>query len=375
MRVVHVITGLAVGGAEAMLVKLLASTDRSRFDPVVVSLLSGGSNRDRIVQLGIPVHELGMRPGFPGPMVLTGLARMARRLRPDLLQGWMYHGNIAASWARAWAPGRPAMVWNIRHSLHDIRKEKPLTRSVIRLGSILDGHARAVVCNSQVSLAQHAGIGYRRDRLVVIPNGFDLARYRPDPEARRELRQELRIPPEVPLIGTVARRHPMKGHEDFLRMAALVKGEEKDSQFLMVGRGVEPGDRGMDVLAATEPLPGAVRMVGERQDTERIMAALDVLVVPSTFGEGFPNVLGEAMACGVPCVTTDVGDSAAVVGPLGRVVAPGRPEELAREVLSLLALRPEDRATLGHRCRERIRDHFSLDSIARRYENLYESCS
>lgn len=372
MRVVHVITGLAVGGAEAMLVKLLARMDRTRFDPVVVSLMSGGPNRDVIAELGIPIHELGMRPGLPDPIVLSRLACLARRLRPDLIQGWMYHGNLAALWARAWAPGPPALVWNIRHSLDDIRKEKTLTRAVIRLGSLLDVHAGAVVCNSQVSLEQHAGIGYRRDRLVLIPNGFDLDRYRPDPGARRILRQEMGIPPDLPLVGMVARRHPMKGHEDFLRMAVLVKTAKEDARFLMVGRGVEPGDARLDVLAAAGPLSDAVSMVGERRDSQQIMAALDVLVVPSTFGEGFPNVLGEAMACGVPCVTTDVGDSAAVVGSLGRVVAPGRPEDLAREVLALLSLRPEERAQLGDQCRDRVREHFSLDSIARRYEDLYD---
>jgi glycosyltransferase involved in cell wall biosynthesis len=372
MRVVHVITGLAVGGAEAMLVKLLGRMDRTRFEPAVVSLMSGGSNRDEIVRLGIPVHELGMRPGLPDPIVLTRLALLARRLRPDLIQGWMYHGNLAALWAQAWVPGAPSLVWNIRHSLHDIGNEKTLTRAVIRLGSRLDGRARAVVCNSQVSLEQHARIGYRRDRLVMIPNGFDLGRFRPDPEARRILRQELGIPLNVPLVGMVARRHPMKGHEDFLRMAVSVKHAEEDARFLMVGRGVEPGDDRLEVLVGPESLSHAVSMVGERRDTHRVMAALDVLVVPSTFGEGFPNVLGEAMACCVPCVTTDVGDSAAVVGPLGRVVAPGRPEDLAREVLSLLKLSPEEREEFGRRCRKRVEDHFALDAIARRYEDLYD---
>ena len=373
MTVLHIITGLSVGGAEAMLVKLLGSMDRTRFDPVVVSLTSGGPNRDVIAEMGIPVHELGMRPGVPGPVVLTRLARLARQLRPDVVQGWMYHGNLAASWIRAWAPQAPAMVWNIQHSLDDIRNEKTLTQAVIRLGSRLDWQAQAVVCNSQVSLEQHAGIGYRRDRLVMLPNGYDLDRYRPDPEARQAVREELGIPPDVPLVGTLARRHPMKGHEDFLRMAAFVKEADQDARFLMAGRGVEPGDDALDTLANAEPLSGAVSMIGQRRDPHRVMAALDVLVVPSTFGEGSPNVLGEAMACGVPCVTTDVGDSAAGVGQLGRVVAPGRPEDLAREVLAILGLRPEERAELGSRCREWVQDHYTLDVIARQYEDLYDS--
>ena len=373
MNVLHVITGLSVGGAEAMLTKLLESMDRTRFDPVVVSLTSGGPNRDVISEMGIPVHELGMRPGLPGPVVLTRLALLARQLRPDVVQGWMYHGNLAASWLRAWAPKAPAMVWNIQHSLDDIRNEKALTQAVIRLGAHLDWQARAVVCNSQVSLDQHAGIGYRRDRLVMLPNGFDLDRYRPDPEAHRGVREELGIPLDVPLVGTLARRHPMKGHEDFLRMAALVKKDNDGARFLMAGRGVEPGDSALDTLADAEPLSGAVSMIGQRRDPHRVMAALDVLVVPSTFGGGYPQVLGGAQAGGGPCVSTHVGDSAAVVGPLGGVVAPGRPEDLAREVLAILSLRPEEKAELGSRCRESIRDRYTLDVIARQYENLYDS--
>ena len=373
MKVLHVITGLSVGGAEAMMVKLLGSMDRTRFDPVVVSLMSGGPNREVIADLEIPVYELGMKPGPPGPVTLTRLARLARRLRPDVVQGWMYHGNLAAAWVRAWSPNTPATVWNIQHSLDDIRNEKSLTQAVIRLGALLDRQADAIVCNSQVSLEQHAEIGYQRDRMVMLPNGYYLDRYRPDPEARQAVREELGIPLDVPLIGSVARRHPMKGQDDFLRMAALVKNENRDARFLMAGRDVEPGDVELDALASVEPLPGAVSLIGQRRDPERVMAALDVLVVSSKFGEGSPNVLGEAMACGVPCVTTDVGDSAAVVDSLGRVVAPGRPEDLARGVLDIVNLAPAERTELERRCRERVQENYAVDVIARQYEELYTS--
>jgi len=373
MKVLHVITGLEVGGAESMLAKLLARMDRDRFDPVVVSLMSGGSNRETIEDLGIPVHDAGMKPGLPNPAVLWRLAGLARSLRPDLIQGWMYHGNLAAAWMKTWTPGPTQMIWNIRHSVDDIRREKPLTRTVIKLGARLDGAARTVLVNSQASLDQHAGLGYDRGRLTLVPNGFDINRFRPDPRARHRIRLELEIPEDLPLVGMVARRHPMKGHGDFLRMALLVQRKLGMAHFLMAGRGVTTEDAELGGLALTEPLAGSVHLVGPRSDTPAIMAALDVLVVPSVFGEGFPNVLGEAMACGVPCVATAVGDSGAVIGDCGHLVPPGRPEALAGGVLDLLD-RPEDaRLELSVRCRHRIADHYDLEAIARRYEEIYKS--
>jgi glycosyltransferase involved in cell wall biosynthesis len=235
----------------------------------------------------------------------------------------------------------------------------------------LSNRPRVIVCNSNVSLEQHAGLGYLRDRLVMIPNGFDLERFRPDPAAGRAVRAELDVPADASLVGMVARRHPMKGHADFLRMAARVHADRPGTVFLMAGRGLDRADAELDALVAAGGLEGAVRRVGSRADVASVMAALDVFVMASTFGEGFPNVLGEAMACGVPCVTTDVGDAAVVVDALGAVVPRGRPAELARGVGAILDLDPAARKDRGSRCRESVGKRFALETIARRYEDLY----
>lgn len=371
MRVVHVITGLQVGGAESMLVKLLAGMDRDRFDPAVVSLMSGGPNRDALADLGVPVHELGMRSRFPGPGALSRLAGLAGDLDPRVVQGWMYHGNLAATWLASRAPSRNDLYWNIRHSVDDLGDEKALTRLVIRLGARLSNRPAAMVCNSGVSLEQHAALGYRRDGLVMIPNGFDLDRFRPDPGARAAIRAELDVPADAPLVGMVARRHPMKGHADFLQMAALVRAEHPEAFFLLAGRGLEAPDRELADLVAAGGLEDAVRMTGSRPDVPAVMAALDVFVMPSVYGEGFPNVLGEAMACGVPCVTTDVGDAAVVVDDPEAVVARGDAPAMARAVGARLGLGGGERADLARRCRESVRARFALPAICRRYENLY----
>lgn len=366
MKVLHVITGLNRGGAEAMLVKLLAGMDRNRFDQVVVSLMPEGGNRPDIEAMGIPVHDLGMERGLPGPVALFRMAKLARRLAPDLVQGWMYHGNLAAHYMRRFHEAPE--VWNVRHSVHDLGHEKPLTGSIIKLGARLSGRPRRIVFNSEVSRDQHVALGYRRANSEVIPNGFDLERFRPDPAARARIRAELGLDPTTPLVGLVGRRHPHKGHADFLAAVARVHAVRPGAAYLMAGRGVTAEALGL----AGHPAADRLFPLGERPDAPHLMAALDVLCV-SSVTEAFPNVLGEAMACGVPCVTTDVGDAARIVEGLGRIVPAGNPEALADALEGMLDLPEEARRDLGARGRERIAERYSLAAVVGRYEDLYES--
>ncbi len=188
MRLLHVITGLSTGGAEVALHGLLSRMDRDRFDSVVISLAGGGPVGDRIEALGVPVYGLGLRPWFPTPAAMWRLIVLFRRFRPDVVQGWMYHGNLAATLAAASSPGHVPVAWGVRHSLDDLKAEKKLTAALIRLGALLSSYPERIVYVSRVSADQHEAIGYRRDRRVVIPNGFDCHRLRPDVEAYAHVR-------------------------------------------------------------------------------------------------------------------------------------------------------------------------------------------
>lgn len=373
MKVVHVITGLHTGGAETMLHKLLMAMDRKRFQPAVVSLMEGGEVLEQIVAAGIPVHVLGMKRGAPTPAMLLKLRGLARALAPDVIQGWMYHGNLAGALLGRFAPGKPRLIWNIRHTVDDIGREKPMTRRVIRLGGLLKRAPYRIIFNSGISLDQHAGLGYPRDKGLMIPNGFDLSRFRPSLEAGTRLREELGLSPGTLLIGVAARRHPMKGHEEFLKAANLLMASKLDIRFVLAGRGVTSDDPRLRDLASVPNLEGAVHLLGQREDMPSFFAALDLLCVPSIFGEGFPNVLGEAMACGVPCVATDVGESREIVADTGRVVKPGDPAALAEAMGELLVMTEEARSDLGKRCRARILENYSLEKIVERYAQLYLS--
>lgn len=370
MRILHIITGLSTGGAERALYNLLSGGLAGRFDCAVLSLRDEGSTGAPIRALGVPVDTLGMRAGLPGALALLRLWRQVRAFRPDVIQGWMYHGNLAASLAARMAPGRPALAWNVRHSLYDLGHEKPLTRQVIRANRAASGCARAIIYNSHLSRGQHETFGFAGARGMVIPNGFDLGRLKPDPRATAAVRREFGMPDTAPVIGHVARFHPMKDHATFLRAAVEVARRVPDARFLLAGREVTPDNPALAGIVPPD-LMGRFTFTGERDDVHRLMPAMDVFCL-SSWSEAFPNVLGEAMACGVPCVTTDVGDSAAIVGETGLVVPPPDGAALARALTEMLEKPTQERRALGRAARERIAANYSLDAITDRYARLYE---
>lgn len=374
--VLHVTTGLSVGGAEVMLHELLRETisKTSANGPpgaAVVSLVGGGPLRERIEGLGVPVYELGMRRGRPTPAALWRLARLCGRLGPDVIQGWMYHGNLAATLAAALSPGRTPVVWGVHNSIDDLAAEKRMTAATVRLGARLSARPRRIVYVSRASADQHEAIGYRPDRRAVIPNGFDLGRLRPDAGAYASVRAGLGIPKDAPLVGLIARYHPMKDHANFLDAAGLLAKRDRTVRFVLAGTGVDASNGELAARISEPGLRGRVHLLGERDDVYRITAALDVAASASAWGEAFPMVVGEAMACGVPCVVTDVGDSAWLVGDTGLVVPPRDPVALAAAWEELLRMDRASRTSLGERARARISSNFSLSEITRRYNALY----
>jgi glycosyltransferase involved in cell wall biosynthesis len=369
MRVTHVITGLGAGGAEAMLYKLISAT---RTDTVhtVVSLMDEGLSGPRLMQEGISVTCLGLRRGAPTASALVSLVRLLRRERPDIVQSWMYHADLLAGLAGVLS--RIPVVWGIHYSNVDPRQVKPMTRWTRAACALLSGClADRIVCCGDSALRAHAELGYRVDRMVAIPNGFEVERFRPDPVARAQLRAELGITARAPMVGLVARFHPDKDHQNFIAAARLVAKRAKDVLFLLVGDGADWSNAELCRWIDEAGLRSRVRLLGQRSDSPRVLAGLDVLV-SSSRTEGFPQVIGEAMLCGVPCVATDCGDSREIVGEAGRVVAVRDPEALAGAILEVLELTPDQRATLGGAARQRIQTRYDITSVAHRYVTLYD---
>jgi len=353
----------------------LAVMDRERYRPTVISLMGGGVLKERFEALGIPVLELGMSPGRPSPMALWRLWKMLRRIRPELIQGWMYHGNLAASLGAGLLQDRIPVIWNVRQTIYDLAKERRLSRLVIKAGTHLSGKPRRILYNSRLSAEQHERQGYHAAASQVIPNGFDLARFSVSEEARGVIRRELGITDETPLVGLVNRFHPMKDHAGFFKAAWSVLEKRPDSHFVLAGRGVSRDNEAFLAVAGEAAEDSRFHLLGERGDIPRLLAALDVSVSASAWGEGFSNTIGESMCCGVPCVVTDVGDSAHIVGEHGSVVPVGNPQALADAIVELLGRPAGERLALGLLLRQRVETEFSITRIAEQYTELYDSVS
>jgi glycosyltransferase involved in cell wall biosynthesis len=339
------------GGAERMLVRLLATMDRSRFSARVVSLTDLGALGSEIAALAVPVEALGMRRGFPDPRGLTRLGRIVREYRPDLVQSWLYHADLLACFA-----GARRLAWNLRCTDIEFSRYGRSTRWAVRALARLSGQPDAVLCNAEAGRRLHESLGYRPRRWEIVPNGFDLQRFRPDPTARARLRAMLGIAEDAVVIGLVARLDPQKDHATAFAALELVP----EAHLVCIGGDV--------------PAPGPrVHAIGQRSDVDALVPGFDIATLSSAYGEGFPNVLGEAMACGVPCVATDVGDAGAIIGDTGFVVPRRDPAALAAGWQRMIELGPEGRARLGAAARERVAANWSIASIARRYEDIYAS--
>lgn len=368
LRVLHLITGLEIGGAERMLVRLVQPNDSTSLRQSVVSLTDGGTLASEIVSAGVPLFSLGMRPGLPHPLALYRLVKLMRRLSPDVLQTWLYHADLVGLLATPFSGGVP-LLWNIRCAELDPNDHSWLLQGLRRVLAAASSRPAIVVSNSIAGRRAHEAIGYRPRRWEIIPNGFDTEVFRPRAEAPATVRREIAVPPATRLVGMLARVHPMKDHKTFLRAAALVAAARDDVHFVLIGRDTDR-DRLLAELARSLGLESRLHLLGERSDAPRLLAALDVLV-SSSYSEAFPNVIAEAMACGVPCVVTDVGDSAAIVADTGTVVPPRDPAMLAQGVLELLAMEPARLRALGLVARARVVAEYSLQRAVQRYETIY----
>jgi glycosyltransferase involved in cell wall biosynthesis len=375
ITVAHVITGLGRGGAETMLLKLLQQTDRTHFSVRVFSLMAPpGPVAARIEALGISVEALGISRRVPSPSRLWRLAALLRDARPDIIQTWMYHADLLGGLAAKLGSIRVPVLWNIRQSNFDVLQSRRRTMRIARLCAALSTRLpHRIVCCSDVARRVHVAIGYDDAKFQVIPNGFDLVEFRPDPSARVTVRNELGLPSDATLIGMVARFDPQKDHSTFVTAAARLHAQLPNVHFVLCGAGADTANPELAAWLERAGVGRVCHLLGEREDVARITAALDLATLSSAFGEGFPNVLGEAMACEVPCVATDVGDSAHVVGDTGRIVRPRDPAALADAWADMLTAGSGALHALGRRARHRVVDNFSIARVARMYEATYES--
>jgi glycosyltransferase involved in cell wall biosynthesis len=368
--VVHVITGLRRAGAENMLAKLLEVMDAERFRQTVVVLQDKGELGARIEQTGVPVIPLNMKGVFDLPRVVLQMRAFLKKAKPHIVQTWLYHADFVGTLA-AKAAGGSRLIWNVRCSNMNFQDYNPTTRMICSLLARMSAVPDLVISNSLTGQKAHSELGYHPRAWHILPNGFDTERFRPDAERAAAFRQSLGVGTSTPLIGLPARLDPMKDQDNFLNAAVLLARDLPEAHFVLIGRGLSSDNAEIVSRIAARGLNGRVHLLGERSDMETVMAGLDIVTLCSAYGEGFPNVLGEGLSCGTLCVATDIGDSALVVGPHGRIIPPRRPEDLAAAWREILALGPEIRQKMGMQARQHVIEHYSLLAISRAYENLY----
>lgn len=349
------------------LCRLLEALRPPVFEHTVIALGSAGTLSARVAKYAT-LHHLGMRAAAPLPRDLWRLRCTLQASTSDVIHAWMYHANLMATLA-AFGTGTP-LLWGIRQSLYDLRHEKRATRWVIMANKVLSRRPVRIIYNSLTSASQHEAFGFRRAHQLVISNGFDVELFRVNYEARVRIRSELSIGDGNLVIGSIARWHPMKDHANFLRAAALLMRSHPLAIFVLVGDGLDAGNTELTSLISTLGLEGRMRLCGRQTDIAAVDAALDI-ASSSSWGEAFPNAIGEAMACGVPCVATDVGDVLEIIGDTGIVVPPRDPDALCAGWERLAAMEKTERHALGLRARQRIIENYSLAAMASCYADVY----
>ena len=373
VKVMHVITSLDVGGAETILARLVAADQEGSVTHTVVSLKPGGALRGSLEATGNPVLDLGIGRKLSALSGLARLTKLIKTTQPDIVHSWLYHADLLATLAVALSGRRNAtrLLWGVRCSDMDMLRYARSNRYILKMLASLSSRTDLVLCNSNAGRVAHERLGYRPPRWLVIPNGLDVDRFAPRPDERATVRSELGLEEASFVVGMCARVDPMKDHDNFVKAAAMFVETAPEARFALIGAGTNEQGSALDRAIGESGIAERFVRLGLRQDLCRLHAALDIATLSSAFGEGFPNVLAEAMACGVPCVATDVGDSASIVGDTGLIVPPHDATALAAAWERLRNEGRGGRAARGAAARRRVESRYALATMIEAYRGLY----
>ena len=368
--ILHVIVGLNVGGAEMMLKRLVESHhDNPDYRHAVVSLSDMGKLGPQLQATGVEVHSLGLCYAVGVPVALWRLVSLIRTIRPDVVQTWMYHGDLLGGLAARIA-GNRHLIWGIRTT--EVRAGGSFATVWIRwlCARLSRSVPQLIICAAEAARRSHLAVGYDATKMVVVPNGYDFSWLRASADERETLREKHCIQPNDVVVGSLGRFHIVKDQENFVRAAGLLARQHSHLKFLMVGRELTSDNAQLMKWIAQAGCKERFVLLGERKDVPQCLAAMDIFCLHS-LTEGFPNVLAEAMAMGLPCVTTDVGDAAMLLADTGVVVTKGDSVALAQGVEQLLALDQNARHALGMRAKARVEVEFSMARARERFEIIY----
>lgn len=369
-NVVFFVSGLGMGGAEMNLLKLCKSIDKNNFNLSIVSLkercdLSNEFDKNEIEVLYL---NIGCNP----LSYLTALFRIASFLRAKdnlVYQGWMYHGNVMTHVA-ALLKKPKGLFLGIRQTLYNIKNEKLLTQFFIKLDAFLSARANKTIYVAHSAVEQHLNVGYSPDNVMIIPNGFDINYLQFSDDNRKKVRAELGLNDEAFVVGHVARYHKMKDHLMFFKAVAPLVEQNKNIHVVLVGKNVTP-DKEWASIVENPAIRSNFHFLGIRKDVNALNSGFDIAVSSSSYGEGFSNSIAESMCAGLPCVVTDIGDSAWIVNGSGRVVQARDIEGMQKSLLFFNSLSKSEFAQYRLKARQRIVDHFSIEKTSQTYMTLW----
>jgi glycosyltransferase involved in cell wall biosynthesis len=371
-KIVHIITGLSNGGAEGVLYRLCKYD--SSVEHVVVSMMDKGKYGSLLEEEGIKVFCLNLPAGKVTLSAFWRLYKLLRMQQPDVVQSWMYHADLIGGVTARFA-GLKNIFWNIRHTTLEPGKSKKSTILIAKLCALLSGIVpKGIVCCAQEAVRVHAELRYKKSKMTVIGNGYDLSTFNPSDEMKFAFRNEIKVLNDQILLGMVGRFDAQKDHFGLLGALSIVKKVNPNLQFALIGRELNHRNLILKGEIKKVGLESSLILLDQRADISSVMNGLDIHVLSSSFGEAFPNVLAEAMACGTPCVTTDVGDAAVIVGDTGWVVPPKNPQALADAILDAVneeQNNPQAWQARRQACRERIVNNFSIEKMVAEYHQVW----
>ena len=372
MHIIHIITSLNDGGAEGVLFRLCKYDNTHSH--TVISMMDYGKYGPLLINSGIEVHCLNMDSGRIRFNDFLKLFKLLRKLNPDIVQTWMYHADLFGG-ITARLYGVKKVFWNIRHTALLPEDSKKSTRLVAKLCARLSGIIPlGIICCAEEAKRVHINLGYLKRKMTVIPNGYEIKLFKPSEDLRFSFRNEFGLDSSTLVLGMVGRFHPQKNHMGLLEALSIVKNSYYNFKFLLIGRELNRDNQILISEIKRRNLKSNIILLGQRSDISDLMNALDINVLSSSGGEGFPNVLAEAMACGVPCVTTDIGDAALIVNDTGWVSRPNDPIELANTIIKAIEERNRDERLWflkKQNCRERIVQNFSLYRMIENYHLIW----
>lgn len=371
MKIVHITTGLNNGGAEGVLYRLVTHDQDN--EHIVISMMDAGKYGPMLLDKGVKLYCLNMDQGKFSPKAIVKLYKILKKTKPNVVQTWMYHADLIGGIV-AKSLGIKKVFWNIRQSNFDENHTKASTIKIAKINARLSSIVpKSIISCAEGAVESHVELGYNKDKIIVIGNGYDLSTFNINSNSRSAIREELNIG-KHPVLGMVGRYDPQKNHEGLLEALSLIKKQGYNFDLVLVGRDLNEKNKELLHKIKKLDLYDQVHLLDQRSDIPNIMNALDIHILSSSYGEGFPNVIAEAMACGTPCIATDIGDSALIIGDSGWIVSENNSEELANAIIKGFQEKENEQkwAIKIKSARKRILDNFDIEIMVEKYNNVWK---